>query len=51
MHFLIQIHKNYNGLENKISLAKRNSNIITLLKYEQNFCDQHNVAKLRNTKI
>jgi len=51
MHLLIRIHKNYNGLENKISLAKRNNNIITLLKYKQFFCDQHNVANWTNTKI
>jgi hypothetical protein len=44
MHLLIRMHKNYNGVENKIPLAKRNNNIITLFKYKQNFCDQHNVA-------
>jgi len=44
MHLLIQVHKNYNGLENKIPLTKRNNNIITLLKYKQNLYDQHNVA-------
>jgi len=44
MHLLIRIHKNYNGLENKIPLAKTNNNIITLLKYKQIFCDQLNVV-------
>jgi len=51
MHLLIWMHKNYNGLENKIPLAKRNNNIIRLFKYKQNCCDQHNVANWTNTKI
>jgi len=51
MQLLIWIHKNYIGLENKIPLAKRNNNIITLLKYKQKCCDQHNVANWTNTKI
>jgi len=51
MHLFIWIHKNYNGLENRIPLAKRNNNIIRLFKYKQNCCDQDNVANWTNTKI